>query len=152
MKSFSRLHPSLTLVFFSSFPLFSFPFVVLFFSVHFSFHLFTPLSLFSNYPLLLAFHCLFIFPVFPLNIKKKKKQVREEQHPLAVWLAEILDLLLLLHFSEQWNLSDDLLSWMLRDPLNVIGRNRDQDRQKVKDVMKGGMVILYEIIYSWWSF
>lgn len=110
MKSFSRLHPSLTLVFFSSFPLFSFPFVVLFFSVHFSFHLFTPLSLFSNYPLLLAFHCLFIFPVFPLNIKKKKKQVREEQHPLAVWLAEILDLLLLLHFSEQWNLSDDLLS------------------------------------------
>lgn len=38
---------------------------------------------------------------FPLNInrkKKKKKQVRKEQHPLAVWLADILDLSLLFVF------------------------------------------------------
>lgn len=74
-----------------------------------------------------------------------KKQVREDQHPLAVWLAEILDLLLQLCFSEQWNLWNDLLSWMLRDPLNVIERKRDQDKERVIGVMKGVMDILYRL-------
>lgn len=42
--------------------------------------------------------------------KKNNQQARAGQQPLAVWLAGILDLLLLLRFHEQQSLSGDLAS------------------------------------------
>lgn len=57
----------------------------------FSFHLSTPLSLFPQAALLSSLSRLSGLIDFPLNINREK-QVRKEQHPLAVCLAEILDL------------------------------------------------------------
>lgn len=67
---------------------------------------------------------------FPLNINRKKNRSEKSSTHLPVWLAEILDLSILFRFSEQRSLSDDLSSWMLRDPLNVVEGDREREVMK----------------------